>query len=366
MHSDRMPNVLYDADGTPSTVEEWKFIGAGGEPYLPFQHFHLPQLSSQDPFGLWLAPTFQQNHVAANDLMASWGNDLLAFEPHDFQHYIRYTRSAKVLTWMANDSLARDDLRMQAEMFHHSYHEYNNSYDGYVQVSGLKYDQEYVAGSPHQGLTYGRGEAWGLDAALAAYATSSPAWRAENRPWIDKTIDVIAAGQMTCTGFIQAQLNEHFADGNYRSRQIVEQSIIENALVGAIESVYRNVSSAYTAKTKDTLRASLYSMLDPMSWAPGQNAPWATSAVGPLHDSAPIYCDISEVPLDGHSSYTDGFQNWSSFGYGFQETYDLVFLEFAELQMGTELLSGLLADGIKNIENRAALIALIESLAGMP
>jgi hypothetical protein len=365
MQSDRMPDVLYDGDGTPSTVKDWLIPLPGGKDYVPFQHFHQPQLTSQDPFGVWLAPSFQQDYVESHDLQAGYGDELLSFESHDFQHFIRYTRSAKTLTWMANDSLAKDDLRVQAEMFHLSYHEYFNSADGYTQVSGLKAEQEDVAEHPHIGVSFGRGEAWGLDTAVAAYATGSPSWRSANRPWLDAIAKVVADGQMTCTGFIQASVNEHFADGSYRSRQIIEQSIIENALRGLAETVYRGQDSGMLKLVEDTLRASLYSMLNPMAWGYGQGQPWATTAVGPL-DSPLVYCDISQVPPDGHSDYTDGFQNWSSFAYGFEMTNDLAFLQFAQVQYGWPLFEGLLHDGTANIENRAALLALVEGFAGMP
>ena len=55
----------------------------------------------------------------------------------------------------------------------------------YAQVSGLKYKQIQVAQSPHVGTSFGRGEGWGLDAAVAAYATSSPEWRTDKRSWLD-------------------------------------------------------------------------------------------------------------------------------------------------------------------------------------
>lgn len=365
MQSDRQPNVLYDADGTPSTVKDWLIPVAGGKDYVPFQHFCLPQLSGSDPFGMYLAPQFQAAFVESAALAASYKGDLFEFEAHDYQHYIRYTRSAKVLTWMANDSLAKDDLRAMAEMFHLSYHEYYNSSSQYAQVSGLKYEQMQVAANPHKGTAFGRGEGWGLDAAVAAYATSSPTWRSQNRPWLDAIAHVVADGQMTCSGFIQASVNEHFADGNYLCRQIIEQSIVENALVGLAQTVYVGQDAGMSALVQDVLRLSLYSMLDPMAWSGGQTQPWAITAVGPL-GGGPIYCDISQVPPDWHSDYTDAYQNWSSFAYGFELTNDITFLKFAQLQFGADLLGGMLNDGVKNIENRSALLALIEGFAGMP
>ena len=198
MHSDRMPSALYDADGSPSGVDDW--VVQGSPDYVPFDHFMTPHLTSSDPFGVWKAPTFHKDYVENNGLLAHHALDLEGFDPHDFQHLIRYTRSAKVLTWLANDSLAKDDLRMQAENFHLSYHSNVNGAGGYVQPTGLRWDQDHVRNYPGTGFTFGRGEAWGLDCAVAAYATSSESWRARNRPWLDEVAQVLADGQSTCSG----------------------------------------------------------------------------------------------------------------------------------------------------------------------
>ncbi|MEM7310726.1 MAG: hypothetical protein AAF682_28895 [Planctomycetota bacterium] len=365
MHSDRMPSAFYNIDGNPTAVDDWVIDAAGDNDFLDFTHFMLPVLDDKpDPFGLSDAPTFHDDYVKANNLIAPYAEELWKYDPHDYQHLVRYTRSAKTLAWLANDSLAKDDLRMQAENFHLSYHSYKNGAWGYVQGSGLRHDQNEVEQYGPAGITFGRGEAWGMDAAIAAYATGNNDWRAENRAWMDEMAHLIADGQSSCSGFIQATVSEKFFDKKYRARQIIEQSITENALVGMVETVYRGDDPGRTKMLEDVLRASLYAMLSPMAWSPNEQSPWAHTAVGEKEVGSPIFCSVDQLPNVWHSSWTDAFQNWSSFAYGFELTGDIVFLQAAEYQMGFDLYSALLADGTDNLQNRAALLALAQQLAG--
>jgi hypothetical protein len=366
MNSDRQPSVLYDADGTPSTVEDWLVTAEDGTEYVPFSYFQVPSIKPGDPFGLDEAPTFQQDHVQANGLAAPHLTELFSYAPHDFQHLIRYTGNAKVLAWAANDSLAQDDLLMQVEAFGLSYHQYFNSKYQYLQSTGLRFDQQYVEEHGPVGFSIGRGEGWGLDAAVAAYAGGTPAWRAQKRAWLDALMDVVADGQAACSGFIQSQAAPKFEDGKYRCRQMIEQSILENALVGLLETVYRGEDVARTALLEDVITDSTYSMLDPLAWGPGQSGPWAVSANAPGDESLPPWCDLSQVPADGHTDYTDTFQNWSSFAYGYERTGDPVFLEYAKVQQQAgDLLTALLGKALDNLENKAALLALMQSLEGV-
>lgn len=366
MQTDRMPCALYDLDGEPSALEDWVVEVDGVQDYVPFFHYLVPSLGGIDPFGVTTAPTFQLEYVEDEGLEPGYMGLLGTYFPHDYQHFIRYTRSAKVLAWLANDSMAKDDLAMQAANFRMSYHRWYNSPYQHVQNTGLRFDRDYVDEHPGAGFTFGRGEGWAIDCVVAAYATGSPAWRAQQRPWIDRIVSLVAEGQGDCNGFVQATVSSKLLDGDYHARQIIEQSILENALYGLIEGVYRGDNSARTSQLEAVLTDSLWSMLSEMAWDPDQPAPWAVTAVAPLDELLPIWCDASEIPADGFSTWTDSFQNWSSFAYGFQLTGDPTFLLHAQLQHGSpDLLGGLMDDGLENIENRAALLAIAQELAGV-
>ena len=363
MHTDRQPNVLYDIDGEPTSVERW-LRENGNQDYVPFYHYIYPFLggSYPDPFGFAAAPRFQINYVSANNLKPGYEEAHLGYDPHDYQHFIRYTRSAKVLAWLGNDAIAKDDLRLEAEMFHLSYHGYYNDQFGGAMGSGLRATEHAVAVNPGKGGPFGRGESWGVDCALAAYNLGTPQWRASKRPWFAEIIEMLADMQGVCNGFLQGQVSPKAVGGLYRARQQIEQSITENMLQGLRASVFRGVDPGHADMTRDVLVESAYAFLSDMAWAPGAG-PWRYAAVGPRDVSLPVWCRRSDMPSN---AVTDGdyetFQDWSSFAYGFELTGDPIFLERAlvQFQSGTNLLNRLRSEGTDNVENWSPLLALME------
>jgi hypothetical protein len=357
-----MPNVLYDVYGDPSYAEEWLIDGPAG-PYVPFEHFVSPTVKGADPFGFYLADQAHIDHVAGSGLKPDYENELLSFYSHDFQHFIRYTRSAKVLSWLANDSVAQDDLRMQAENFKLSFHPYNNGAYGGKQISGMASKMVYVSEHPAAGLPIGRGEGWGLDCSAAAYAAAERTWRAARRPWFDAFRDLLVDGQGACNGFLQANVSSKSFEGMYRSRQAYEHVILDNGIRGLLETVYRGVDVASVAMLEDVLESSYYALISPMAWGASENRPWQATAVGPADSSLPIWCSFSQMPGDGFTAGAyDSFQNWSEFAYAKELTGDGKFLERAAQMLGStpDLLGSLEAEGLNNIENRAGLLALLQ------
>jgi hypothetical protein len=362
MQTDRQPSVLYDLDGEPTSVERW-LVENGDRDYVPFYCYLTPFLTGSypDPFGFRQAPRFQSDYVAANGLAPGYESAHFSFDPHDLQHFIRYTRSAKVLAWLANDSIAKDDLRMQAEAFNLSYHDYRNDPNGGFQSGGLLGQRAVAQNHPGKGCGFGRGEAWGLDCMLAAYDLADPVWRAQKYPWFGKVIEFLLLGQGSCTGFIQAFVSNKAFDGRNRARQQIEQSITENALQGLRESVFRRLDPGHADMTRDVLLNSLYAFIGEMAWFPGESAPWRYTGIGPLDVNQPIWCVRGEMPSDAHTAGDrDAYQDWSSFAWGFEATGDPIFLERAATQVGGGiLLNRLRSDGTQNLENRAALLALM-------
>jgi len=368
MHTDRQPNALFDADGEPSSVERW-FHENGAYDYVPFYHYVVPFLggSYPDPFGFANAPRFQINYVQANALAPSYESAHLSFDPHDWQHLIRYTRAAKVLAWLGNDSLAKDDLRMQAEMSHLSFHDYCNDSFGGVHGSGLRSQKAFVAAHPHKGSFFGRGEAWNLDCAVAAYNLASPGWRAAKRPWFSSIAEMLLEQQGTCNGFLQAQVSEKAVGGKYRARQQIEQSITENALQGLRESVYKGVDAGHTDMVRDILVESLYGFIGDMAWSQGFG-PWRYTGVGPKDIALSIWCSRAQMPGDAVTvGDIETYQDWSSFAYAFELTGDPIFLDRALTQFpgATDLYTRLRNDGTNNLENRSPLLALMQYRNGV-
>jgi hypothetical protein len=358
MYCDRQPQVLFNADGEHTRAEQWVVHGSTLD-FMPMNFFQKLTNGSNDPFGMNVSPAYQRNYVVANNLVPAYEADLVASTPIDFQHYVRFLRSPMVLTWLGNDSLAKDDLRMAAEIFRMSYHEfYNNSAGGTI-PSTLRADLNSVAAHAGVGMAFGRGESWGLVSTLAAYGISDDAWRARYLPWFGTIADTVSTGQSSCNGFIQAMVNSKWLSGQFIARQSIEQAITENMLWGLKESVFRDVDPARFAQTEQVLRDSCYAMIGPMAWSSA--GPWSHLAVAPLNGQLPPYC--GSVPTGGAGNGADNYQNPSSYAYGYELTGDATFLTKAALALAggsPNLLAALKGQNFSNLENKAALMAALQ------
>ncbi len=359
MYVERNPIVLYNKDGKPSALENWLIQGASST-YVDMFYFLRLLPNGGDPFGYNQAPQFQVTAVRQADKDPDYEPALLGYDPIDFQHYIRATRSAKVLAWLGNDELAKDDLKMSAEVFRLSYHEYPNNAYGTAIQSGLRAAINAVNANPDVGFNFGRGEAWGIDCALSAYALGTSEERNVWRPWFAKISDTIAKGQSSCNGFVQAVINDKWVNGDFKARSSVEQAITEHALVGLVERVFRGVDSARVAQTEAALKNSLQAMIGPMAWSNEYHAPWFYLGVAPLEAGSAPFC--GGVPENASGNGPDSYQNWSSFAYGHELTGDAKFMQkAAEMAGSNALLVALKAQGFNNLENQAALIATCQA-----
>jgi hypothetical protein len=356
MYVERQPQVLYDADGEQTRVQTW-LVNGSPYPYVPMNYYQKLLNNSNDPFGMNVSPAFQRQHVQQQGRTPSYEAGMRALDPIDFQHYSRFVHSPMVLAWLGNDALAKDDLRMAAEVFRMSYHEwYINAAGGNIPTT-LSSELHYVTVNPGRGMSFGRGESWGLVSASAAYSLSDDAWRQRFLPWFQKVADVVAAGQIDCSGFIQSQQNTKWLAGQWKARQSIEQAITENALWGMKESVFRNADPARFAQTEDVLVDSLYAMIGPMAWTP--SGPWSHLAVAPL--SGQPFCGT--IPSGGGGNGLDNYQTPSSYAYGYQLTGDATFLTRAAQALAggsPNLLDALEGQGQNNLENKAALIAVLQ------
>jgi hypothetical protein len=357
MYCDRQPQVLFNKNGENTSVEDWLVQGSNF-PFVPMVFFQKI-IAQTNPFGYGSTPTWQRTYVQAQNLKPAYEPQLLTFAFIDFQHYTRFTRAPKVLAWLGNDALAKDDLRMAAEIFRLSYHQYFTSGGGGTVVTQLKPAIMYVGQNPHRGFAFGRGEAWGVDCSVAAYSLSDTAWRQRWMPWFKIVADTIVQGQDTCNGFIQSVVNNKLLNGQFHGRQSIEQAITENALWGLKEGVFRDVDLPRQYALADTIAGSCYAMIGPMAWATSLHAPWSHLAVGPLDPAQPPYCGT--VPAGGAGNGGDPFQTPSSFAYGYELTNDPTFLSKAqEMLGGPNLLNALKSQGFNNLENKAALMATLQ------
>jgi hypothetical protein len=359
MYLERHPVALFNKDGNPTEYTQW--ITHGPQFDYIYMQFYLQLLSGFDPFGFNKAPLYQVNYVASQGLKPAYEDDLLLYKPIDLQHQIRITRSMKVLTWLGNDALAKDDLRMQAELVRLSYHDLPNSPNGSGMGTGMLTDLEAVNSNPGVGFAFGRGEGWSIDTMCAAYSINSRPWRGAARGWFDRIADMVRDGQADCSGTIQSIVSNKLVNGQYYGRQSIEQAIVENALWSMIETVYRDAQVTTVGELQTVLRRSAYSMVNFPAWDDAKKGPWGQLAVAPLNPQLPPFC--TTIPPEGTSAGVDKFQVWSTFAYGYELTGDPIFLDKALLMAGgNDLLTSLKNSNYSNLENRAALISLMQTI----
>ncbi len=358
---DRQPTALYSKTGRPSAVSDWLHETGLQGPWLPMYFSLRPKLPSNDPFGFGNAPTFQNVAAANQGRLPHYDERLDDYYAIDLQHYIRYTRNQKVLIWLGNDSIAKKEMELAAEMFRLGFHEYNNSNYGHIQGSGLKAKLIETAETPGRGLGFGRGESWGTDAALTAYATGSRQLRARYYPWFQKIAQVLEAGQSDCTGCIQSWASTNYLNSQYRLRQSYETAITENAIQGMLRTVFEGQSEAWANRLEQVILNSAYASISPIFWNEEEGAPWNYIAVGSF-DGETLYCG-EDVPQGAHSYNVDRSQYWSSFAYAYEINQDPEFLlRAAQMAQTGNLYSSLIGSGLGNLGNTAGLVALVQEL----
>jgi hypothetical protein len=227
-----------------------------------------------------------------------------------------------------------------------------------AQAGGMLDNLRYVTATPGVGFKVGRAEGWGIDTVNAAYSIGDVSYRASLRPWYAKMATTFSLGQATCNGYVQSQVCAKQLNGQYYMHQQYEASIIENGLRGALESALRGVDTASEAAVRSVLSAEINAMISPMAWDPVQRGPWKNLAMAPLNSPTTSYCNF--VPPGGTSTGVEKFQNWSSYAYGFEINGNQNLLTFAKSSLGGDILTVFKSQGFKNLEQRAALLALVQ------
>jgi hypothetical protein len=358
MYNERQPNVLFDKDGMHTQMPDWLTL-VNGTQYLPIWWYNEPMLWAADPFGFDEASTHQVDAVASLGLKPAYEDELLSFLAIDEQHLVRYMRSPKVLVWLGNDALSRDDIRSQAEGIRFTFSMYPQDMWGGLIPTGMLAQRNYVDSFPGWGLSYGRAEGWGLDTMSSAYSILEPSWRQQTKSWFDNTLDLVEDGQSTCLGNIQSTPLYNVFGAQYRCRQSIECAITENALVGMRESVF-GADQADMLRINQVLANAIYGMVSPTVWDTQGHGPWAMIGVGAFDNTQAPFCNW--WPNDGNYGIIDGYQTWSSYAYGYEVTGDPIFLTKAEEMLQNELNSGLHAEGTYFLEQRVALLALVQEL----
>ena len=361
-YCDRQPQALYGVDGDPTCVEDILVSGGGSETYMLGTFFHVPT-GSADPFGFQQAPMQQAQSVLTAGTVADYAEELQDWMPIDYQHYIRFTKDLKTLAWLGNDAMAKDLLAASAENFRMSYHQYRNDSGGYTQVTGLRNSMDLVAQYPGQGLPFGRGESWGIDANLCAYAFQGEEFRTARRSWLNIICDTVVEGQSNCTGNIEAYHIAHLFGGQAMVRQAMEASFIDATLWGMAATVFDGVDESRKNALLNAVVGNATATVSAPFWNETANAPWSTIACGPSDPSQGEYC--LNVPSNFNTGYVQTTEGYSSLAYAYQLTQDPFYLERAAQMMGGgdlwTLLEGL---GSHNTVNTGPLVTVMQRMRG--
>lgn len=361
-HTDRQPNVMYRRDGEHASLWDW-YVEAGEDSFVPLT-FYMKLINGNDPIGVFTPPKLHVDAVAELDMAADYTQELLGYQAHDLQHLIRYTRAPKALAWIGNDKLAIDDLFAQTELVRLSYHPFFSNPYGSMTVTGMRADITQSELNPGGAVDFGRGEGWATDTRSAAYALASDEWRERELPMLKDTVDMLARAQ-TCNGQIMGSYSSKIFDGNWRSAQAYETSIVDNAIRGLLETALRGKSAGYTALAEDVLEQHYYGFISPLAWSSTLNGPIEQYAVAPIQDDSTPFCTPEEQPEGGQYPGINGYQTLSTLGFAYDLTNDPIFLQRAEEMLDAPLFEKLNNDGVNNLANRAALISVVQSLNGV-
>jgi hypothetical protein len=253
----RQPEATYDAQGDIVGYDRW--LDAKG--VIPFDYrtnggvvlpmFRLPMRWGPPPspqvlevVKRGLRPPYDKGTPYEKDGALPYDGAILSWWPHDDQHLVRYTKNPKALVWLCNDSMAKDDLRLSAELFHLMFHESPHVPAEWSPGVTLRIYESITAKFPHGGLPMGREHAWGIDAMCAAYSLADDAWRARTRPWFDRVEKLMVDAAMP-SGLLQRVVNERWlGNTRYCVAQTFEAFFLVHAMRCMSESVYRGVDDA--------------------------------------------------------------------------------------------------------------------------
>lgn len=360
---DRMPFALYNIDGQPTSKEDMTVTEGFGAPYVAGTFNMRPSTNPYDWYGFDQASLEHPTEVRNQNAGPPYEGELDDWLMIDTQHLIRFTRTWKVMAWLGNDALSKEMLEATFERFRVSYQDLPNGAYGYAQGTGMLRDLDHVRLYPNQGVAIGRSEAWGIDAAMAAYALTDAPRRQKIAEWTDQVVDLIEDGQSACTGNIMAQYVYKPQYVRYNVRLSRETAFLDQALRSISKTMYDNDSPTDRQRVEDMLLRSVSASIEPPFWSESFQAPWVICPSGSSDlDYFPDLC--FNVPDGSQSPDVDVTTYWSSLAYAYELSEDPVFLhKAAQMTASGDLIADFLGDqpGI-DIESRSAFMALLEVL----
>ncbi|MCP5022180.1 MAG: hypothetical protein GY930_10420 [bacterium] len=359
-YMDRQPVGFYGLDGAPLRSRDLLQLDPQSRFYIS-AHFQLSPSGIHDFPRFDLAPKNHIQTVLSQGLQPDYETDLRGWDHVDIQHLIRYTRNYKTLIWLGNDALAKDEMRLIAELYRLSYPEVRASAWNHVQGTGMLFDQNYVLNNPQQGVGVGRGEAWGMDACCTAYAVSGSDFRTRFRPWFQLFADVIRDGQSACTGNLVSFYISNYFGGQYRVRQSFEVAMVEQSLRSIGECVFKNLPGSTYVELRNAQIGSTYSSVNAPVWDETMGGPLFRVGVGSSQGGPSDFCQ--STPPGATSNFVDHTDYWNAIAYTQAVAPDPLLLTRIQrmIDMATTVQGVSPLHGTNRIEARAAMLYLLET-----
>jgi len=327
MVMDRQPGVFYRADGEPTCYEDLVVPQGNYGPWMPLEFTMRP--TGFDYFGFGSAPMHQAQSAQQQNRLAPYKQALADYQPIDLQHYVRYSSHLIILAWLANDSLAKEQLEQSAELYRMTHHEaYVGNY-GYVPGAGLKSRELFLANHQGVGIAYGRGEAWGLQLASAAYALGDDTIRGRYKPWLRTVANYVHQGQSTCTGNIASNRIGNVMNGQYLTRQSFELAFMVTALESMRRSVFEGSEQTTAERLHETMIAATYSTVTAPFWDSSIGGQRRRIGVGRSDFSQVDFC--TSIPFEAfyNENEVDNLTAMTPWGLAYAATQDPIFLQRA-------------------------------------
>lgn len=291
MNACRQPTAMHDGRGEPLGVFDWRdetgrvrvdqrVYGRGVIPAFRLPCHGGPPASAQvmAVVAQDLRPPYDRGTpFAANGALSGENEDLHMWMPHDGSHLVRFTKNAKALVWLGNDSLAKEDLRMSAEAFRLYFHEFDGPGGSAERPMRLSQMEQHVALHPNEGMPVHREHGWGIDAVCAVYSFSDDAWRALHRPWLERVADLLVAGAAPSGLVIRNPLPELGNDAYHGALAfqceivlLAERVLVESALRGA-DAERARAQEALLLRAADYLYFGPPFIRQRASWSSDQN-----------------------------------------------------------------------------------------------
>lgn len=316
----RQPTGSWRADGEPTRLEEWTQDGA-----LPFR-FELGAGSELAPLRLtgdggpvpnpelWehvtpeRRPPYDQEYTWEEDSERPTApGELLAWQPHDGAHLIRFTAHAKALAWLANDSLAKDNLRHCAERVRLALPTVGSQASPMTSIRQLL---DHATESPGMGLPVGSELGWALDTVAAAHSLSEGGERQRYEEWLLAACQAVTRATPPTGVVIRDTTSAVSGDRQHATAQSSEVAILQLGLRSALRSCLEGKHPELAAAVEEDLLAcvetlyfsSIFSAPEgpTVSWPEAtemSGARW-TFPVAPLAAEEPPFAPGEELPVD--------------------------------------------------------------------